>query len=160
MYYDPFVLPFTLGMSALLFYLAVTYIRWIRSFLPRDRRTIWKNILSRKTLKAGKEIFMECLVHHKIFRTHPFLGYMHMCFGLGWFLLIVIGKIESVTYHPSWTNPPYYAIFFRFFHPAGADFPGSRVFAFLMDLVLLTILSGLLLAWLKRLYSRDRKSVV
>lgn len=154
MYYDPFVLPFTLGMSALLIYLAVTYIRWIRSFPPRDRRTIRKNILSRKTLKAGKEIFMECLVHHKIFRTHPFLGYMHMCFGLGWFLLIVIGKIESVTYHPSWTNPPYYAIFFRFFHPAGADFPGSRVFAFLMDLVLLTILSGLLLAWLKRLYSR------
>ena len=40
MYYDPFVLPFTLGMSALLIYLAVTYIRWIRSFPPRDRRTI------------------------------------------------------------------------------------------------------------------------
>lgn len=154
MNYDPFVLPFTIGISALLIYLVVTYIRWIRSFPRRDKRTIRRNLFSFKTLKAGKEIFMESLVHHKIFRTHPFLGYMHLCFGLGWFLLIVVGKIESVTYHPSWTNPPYYAIFFRFFHPAGAPFPGSRVFAHLMDAILLMILSGLLLAWLKRLHSR------
>lgn len=153
MYYDPFVLPFTIGLNILLIYLAVTYIRWIRRFSPADKRTILRNMLSFKTLKAAKEVFLESLVHHKIYRTSPFLGYMHMCFGLGWFLLIVIGKIESLVYHTSLLNPPYFAIFFRFFHPAQETFPYSRVFAFLMDFILLMILSGLALAWLKRLFS-------
>lgn len=154
MYYDPFVLPFTIGLNVLLIYLIIKYARWIRSFSPEERRIIRKNIISFKTLKAGKEVFLESLVHHKIFRTNPFLGYMHMCFGLGWFLLIVIGKIESLVYHTSIFNPPYFAIFFRYFHPAQETFPYSKTFAFLMDLVLLMILSGLLLAWMKRLYSR------
>ena len=154
MYYDPFVLPFTIGLNVLCIYLAVTYIRWIRGFSRADRHTILKNMVSLKTLKACKEIFLESLVHHKIYRTSPFLGYMHMCFGLGWFLLIVIGKIESLVYHTSLFNPPYFAIFFRFFHPANETFPHSELFAFLMDLILLMILSGLALAWIKRLFSR------
>ena len=96
MYYDPFVLPFTIGLNILLIYLVIKYARWIRTFSPEDKRTIRRNFFSLKTLKAGKEVFLESLVHHKIFRTNPFLGYMHMCFGLGWFLLIVVGKIESL----------------------------------------------------------------
>lgn len=154
MYYDPFVLPFTLGLNILLIYLAVTYFRWIRKFSREEKRTILRNMFSLKTLKAIREVFLECLVHHKIYRTSPFLGYMHMCFGLGWFLLIVIGKIESLVYHTSLLNPPYFAIFFRFFHPAQETFPYSDTFAFLMDLVLLMILSGLALAWFKRMYSK------
>ncbi len=154
MYYDPFVLPFTLGLNILLIYLLVRYTRWIRSFSKEEKRIIRKNIFTLKTWKAGKEVFLESLVHHKIYRTNPFLGYMHMCFGLGWFLLIVIGKIESLVYHTSLLNPPYFAIFFRFFHPAQETFPYSTTFAFLMDLVLLMILSGLTLAWIKRLYSK------
>lgn len=154
MYYDPFVLPFTLGLNILLIFLLIKYTRWIRTFSKDDRKTIRKNIFSLKTLKASKEVFLESLVHHKIYRTNSFLGYMHMCFGLGWFLLIVIGKIESLVYHTSIFNPPYFAIFFRYFHPAQETFPYNSVFAFLMDLVLLMILSGLLLAWLKRLYSK------
>lgn len=154
MYYDPFVLPFMIGLNILCIYLVVTYVRWIRSFSRADRHTILKNMISIKTLRACKEIFLESLVHHKIYRTSPFLGYMHMCFGLGWFLLIVVGKIESLVYHTSLFNPPYFAIFFRFFHPANEAFPHSNVFAFLMDLILLMILSGLALAWFKRLYSR------
>lgn len=154
MYYDPFVLPFTIGLNLLLIYLLFTYVRWIRTFSPQDRGIIRRNIISVKTLKAGKEVFLESLVHHKIYRTSPFLGYMHMCFGLGWFLLIVVGKIESLIYHTSIFNPPYFAIFFRFFHPAQETFPYSNTFAFLMDLILLMLLSGLLLAWIKRTYSR------
>lgn len=154
MYYDPFVLPFTLGLNILLIYLIIKYARWIRTFSTEDRQTIRRNIFTLKTWKAGKEVFLESLVHHKIFRINPFLGYMHLCFGLGWFLLIVIGKIESLVYHTSIFNPPYFAIFFRYFHPAKETFPGSNVFAFFMDLILLMILSGLLLAWLKRLYSK------
>lgn len=154
MYYDPFVLPFTIGLNILLIYLVITYIRWIRSFSKEDRRTIRRNIISLKTLKAAREVFLESLVHHKIYRTSPFLGYMHMCFGLGWFLLIVVGKIESLVYHTSILNPPYFAIFFRYFHPAQETFPHSNTFAFLMDLILLMILSGLTLAFIKRLYSK------
>lgn len=154
MYYDPFVLPFTIGLNILLIYLIIKYFRWIRTFSNKDKRTIRHNIFSLKTLKACKEVFLESLVHHKIFRTNPFLGYMHMCFGLGWFLLIVVGKIESLVYHTSLLNPPYFAIFFRYFHPANETFPHSDTFAFLMDLILLMILSGLTLAFLKRIYSR------
>lgn len=154
MYYDPFVLPFTIGLNILLIYLVIKYFRWIRTFSPDDRRTIRRNFFSFKTLKASKEVFLESLVHHKIYRTSPFLGYMHMCFGLGWFLLIVVGKIESLVYHTSLFNPPYFAIFFRYFHPAQETFPHSNTFAFLMDLILLMILSGLTLAFLKRLYSK------
>ena len=154
MYYDNFVLPFTIGLNILLLFLVIRYVRWIRKFSTADRRIIRKGWFSTKTLKAIKEIFLESLVHHKIFRTNPFLGYMHMCFGFGWFLLIVAGKTESMVYHTSAFNPPYFAIFFRFFHPANETFPYSNVFAFLTDLILLLILSGLLLAFTKRFYSR------
>lgn len=154
MYYDPFVLPFTIGLNILLIYLIIKYFRWIRTFSNKDKRTIRNNFFSLKTLKACKEVFLESLVHHKIFRTNPFLGYMHMCFGLGWFLLIVVGKIESLVYHTSLLNPPYFAIFFRYFHPANETFPHSDTFAFLMDLILLMILSGLTLAFIKRMYSK------
>lgn len=154
MYYDPFILPFTIGLNILLIYLLIKYVRWIRTFSHKEKRTIRRNIFSLKTLKASKEVFLESLVHHKIFRTNPFLGYMHMCFGLGWFLLIVVGKIESLIYHTSLLNPPYFAIFFRYFHPANETFPHSNTFAFLMDFILLMILSGLTLAFVKRIYSR------
>ena len=123
-------------------------------FLQKTNERSGEIFFSLKTLKAGKEVFLESLVHHKIFRTNPFLGYMHMCFGLGWFLLIVVGKIESLVYHTSIFNPPYFAIFFRYFHPAQETFPYSSTFAFLMDLILLMILSGLTLAFLKRMYSK------
>ncbi|MDL2231433.1 (Fe-S)-binding protein [Porphyromonadaceae bacterium OttesenSCG-928-L07] len=154
MYYDNFVLPFVIGLYSLLIYLAIKYIRWIRTFPKADKLRIIKGLFTTKTLRSIREIITESIVHNKIFRTNPFLGYMHMCFGLGWFLLIVVGKIESTVYHTSLFNPPYFAIFFRFFHPANETFPGSNTFAFLMDFILLFILSGVFLAWMKRLYSR------
>lgn len=82
MYYDNFVLPFTIGINILLIYLVVKYARWIRTFSKSDKRLIWKGMFSVKTFKAIKEVFLECLVHHKIYRTNPFLGYMHMCLSL------------------------------------------------------------------------------
>lgn len=154
MYYDNFVLPFTIGLNLLLLFLIIRYVRWIRTFSREDKKKIRKGMFSIHTLKAIRETFLESLVHHKIYRISPFLGYMHMCFGLGWFLLIIIGKAESMVYHTSMLNPPYFAIFFRFFHPAQEAFPYSNVFAFVMDLILLFILSGLVLAIAKRFYSK------
>ena len=52
MYYDPFVLPFTIGLNILLIYLVIKYARWIRTFSPEDKRTIRRNLFSLKTLKG------------------------------------------------------------------------------------------------------------
>lgn len=153
MYYAHFVLPFTIGLIFILTFLVIKYFRWIRSFPKIDRIKIRRGLFTTKTLKSVKEIVQESLVHHKIFKTNPVLGYMHMTFALGWFLLIFIGHIESMVYHTSIFNPPHFAIFFRYFHPAKETFPYSEVFAFLMDLVLLFLLIGIALAITKRLYS-------
>ena len=48
MYYDPFVLPFTIGLNILLIYLVIKYARWIRTFSPEDKRTIRRNLFSLK----------------------------------------------------------------------------------------------------------------
>ena len=153
MYYAHFVLPFSLGLIILLTYLAIKYYRWIRSFPRRERLLIRRGILTLNTLRSGVEIFRECLLHHKIFKINPMLGYMHMSFAFGWFLLIAVGKVESMVYHTSAFNPPYFAIFFRYFHPAKETFPYSDSFAFLMDLILLFMLVAVTLAVTKRLYS-------
>ena len=153
MYYDHFVLPFTIGLNILLIYLCFKYYRWIKSFPKADRIKIRKGLFSTRTIRSAKEIFQESLIHRNIFRTNPMLGYMHMTFAFGWFLLIVIGKIESMVYHTSAFNPPYFAIFFRYFHPAKETFPYSETFAFLMDTILLFLLIGILLAVTKRFYS-------
>lgn len=52
MYYDPFVLPFTIGLNILLIYLVIKYFRWIRTFSNKDKRTIRHNFFSLKTLKG------------------------------------------------------------------------------------------------------------
>ena len=148
-----FVLPFTIGIGVLLLYLFVKYVRWISKFDRVNKKRIKKNIISVKTLRALKEIFLESLIHNKIFKTNPLLGYMHMCFGFGWFLLIVIGKIESLCYHFSLVNPPYFSIFFDYFHNPANRFVGDKFFAFVMDLILLVILSGLAFALAKRMRS-------
>ena len=153
-YYDHFVLPFTIGLVVLLGYLCVKYYKWIKSFPKEERKKIRKGLFSFKTIRSGWEIFRESLLHHNIFKTNPMLGYMHMTFAFGWFLLIVVGKIESMVYHTSAFNPPYFAIFFRYFHPAKETFPYSEFFAFLMDLILTFLLIGILLAVTKRFCSR------
>lgn len=154
-YYDPFVLPFSIGLTVLLLFLCIRFTLWIKDFSPSERRLIRRHLFSLRTLKAIGEIISESLIHRKIFKHNVRLGYMHMCFGLGWFLLIVVGKIESLVYHTNPFNPPYFAIFFRYFHPAKETFPFSDQFAFVMDLLLLIILSGLILAITKRFFSKS-----
>ena len=39
MYYDPFVLPFTIGLNILLIYLVIKYFRWIRTFSKINERS-------------------------------------------------------------------------------------------------------------------------
>ncbi len=127
-YYDHFVLPFTIGLVVLLGYLCVKYYKWIKSFPREERKKIRKGLFSLKTIRSGWEIFRESLLHHNIFKTNPMLGYMHMTFAFGWFLLIVVGKIESMVYHTNAFNPPYFAIFFPLLSPGKRDLPVQRIF--------------------------------
>lgn len=154
MYYNHFVLPFTIGINLLIIYLIILYWRWIAALSPSDKTKIKKNIFSKKLFLAIKEIFLESLLHRKIFKKNFVLGYMHSAFAFGWFLLIVVGKLESSFYYSDSFNPPYFAIFFRFFHPAKEVFPFDKEFAFAMDLILLYILSALSLAIIKRFKSK------
>ena len=145
MTFDLFVLPFFLGLIALMVMLSVKYTRWIKGFEPADKDLLRKGIFSKKSLNAAGEVFMESLLHRKMFRRNALLGYMHMSFAFGWFLLIVCGNLESRIYSKVHLNPPYYPIFLKFFvadehilkHEL-MSIPG--VFRLLMDMFLLTSL--------------------
>lgn len=77
-----------------------------------------------------------------------------MSLAFGWFLLILFGTIEADIFGVKHLNPPYKAIFFRFFNPEHGRMGFEAVYGFLMDLILLFILSGLFLAIIKRFSSR------
>jgi Fe-S oxidoreductase len=151
--FDIFVLPFTLGMAILLVYLALKYAGWIWYLPATDQKKILFGFFSFKTLKSIKEIFIESLIHRKIFRANSRLGYMHMSLAFGWFLLILFGAIEAHTYVRG-TAPFYFPIFFKFFVPDETKFFFSDGFVQLMDLFLLFVLSGLAFAIFKRLRSK------
>jgi Fe-S oxidoreductase len=118
-----------------------------------QRAILKKNIISWKFIPAIGEIISEVLFHRKVFKHKFVLGYMHSSIALGWFLLIIVGAVESSMAiqgsHPLWVP-----IFFRYFGKELPTFSGEAVFNNLMDLLLCIILSGILLAMLKRLYSR------
>ena len=79
---------------------------------------------------------------------------MHMCFAFGWFMIILIGKLEVIAYSGKITARPYVAIFFKHFVSPEEKFVRSGMYSFLMDFFLLMILSGLFLAALKRFRSK------
>lgn len=151
--FHPFVLPFVLGTIALFAICAYKFVRWIRQFDKQQRLLIQKNIFSTKILPAVWEMFCECLLHLRISKKNLRLGYMHRSIAFGWFLLIVVGAIESrifITRHFHF----WCAIFFRFFHHQPATTSLAIFFTNLMDLLLLYVLSGLFLAILKKIHSR------
>ena len=149
-----FVVPFTLGLVFLLATLAVKYTLWVKN-LPNDEIIkAKKGVFSVKSLQAIREVFMESLLHRKIFKVNPLLGYMHASLAFGWFLLILVGNWESRIFYDGHMSPPYVPIFFRFFNPNPEHFRYGGFFSFLMDFILLIVLSGVALAWTKRMYSR------
>jgi Fe-S oxidoreductase len=73
-----------------------------------------------------------------------------MSLAFGWFLLIVVGKLETLFYTGKHANELYYPVFFRFFEPNPHK---SGILFFLnaiMDFLLLMILSGVVIAMLRR----------
>ncbi|MDO9511816.1 MAG: (Fe-S)-binding protein [Bacteroidales bacterium] len=155
MRYHPFVLPFSFGLAFLLIYTSIIWIRWINRLSENDKQLLRKNLFSFNTLAAIREVFMESLMHRKIFRKNVFLGFMHMSLAFGWFMLILIGNLESRTYTAGRINPPYFPIFFKFFrHDLAPLKKLEAYFGFWMDFFLLIVLLGLSLAFIKRAHSK------
>lgn len=149
-----FVVPFTVGLVFLLVTLAVKYTLWVKNLPAEERAKARKGLFTFKTLAAIREVFMESLLHRKIFKINPLLGYMHASLAFGWFLLILVGNWESRIFYDGHMSPPYVPIFFRFFNPNTEGFQYGGFFSFVMDLLLFIVLTGVALAWTKRMYSR------
>jgi len=113
--FDIFVLPFAIGLYTLLIIFIAKAFDWIKHLPFEDRQKLRKGIKSRKVFGAIKEIFMESLLHRRIFKVNPLLGYMHMSLAFGWFLLIVFGTLESKIYGRDLMNAPWDPIFFKYF---------------------------------------------
>jgi Fe-S oxidoreductase len=158
--FNLFVLPFSLGLLYLVISIARSWYKWIRALPVHDKIKLRAGIRHPGLwLKAIREIFLEGLIHRKMWKQNALLGYMHMSFALGWFLLIIFGNLESRYYSGTHLNAPYYPIFLKFFiHDKLVIFfevqkvPGF--FRFIMDFLLLYVLSGLVLAFIKRKRSR------
>jgi Fe-S oxidoreductase len=152
--FHPFVIPFTVGLVFVVIYIFWKWIYWISRLSNEDKIKILKNIFTLKTPQAIWEVFMESLLHRKIFKKNLFLGYMHMSLALGWFLLIVLGNLETRYFTHGRINPPYFPIFFEFFEHDLISLNYGRFWTFIMDFLLLMILSGVGLAYFKRFRSK------
>jgi len=151
MQFDIFIIPFNIGLYFIIFYAVVRSIRWFRDLSRSDKLRLQRGFFGTPFGQSIKEIFLESLIHRKILKTNFRLGYMHLSLAFGWFLLIFFGTIEADIFGSKHLNAPYKAIFFKFFNPEHGRMGFEAVYSFWMDLILAFILSGLLLALLKRL---------
>lgn len=148
--YSHFVIPFVVGVVILFGVVAYKYVTWFLALRESQKKSVKRNIFSVNTIKAFIEVIKESLLHISIFRHNKLLGYMHSSLAFGWFLLIVVGSIEVAAIIGS-GEPLYVHIFFKYFHPQPAVDSVAIFFSHLMDLLLLFVLSGVALAWFKRL---------
>jgi len=154
MQFDPFVIPFNIGLYFIIIYAVLRSVIWFRDLSRPDKLRLQRGFFGIAFVQSLKEIFLESLIHRRILKTNLKLGYMHMSLAFGWFLLILFGTIEADVFGEKHLNAPYKAIFFRFFNPDHGRMGIEAAYGFLMDLILAFILSGLLLAIFKRFNSR------
>lgn len=154
MQFDPFIIPFNIGLYFILVYVVARSVIWFRDLSRPDKLRLQRGFFGIAFGQSLREIFMESLLHRKILKTNFRLGYMHMSLAFGWFLLIFFGTIEADIFGSKHLNAPYKAIFFRFFNPDHGRMGFEAAYGFLMDLILAFILSGLFLAIIKRFFSR------
>lgn len=158
--FDPFVLPFVLGMSFVLLYCFIGMIRIIWQLPKEDRRKFGRSLITPKIAwKNIKDLFGDCLFHVKIWKRKPLLGYMHSSIAFGWFMIIVIGHIEAFALSPfkgvelpfmqKIMSNLYLTIFFRYFSIEELTLK-AQILSFLMDFFLLMIISGIFIAVVKK----------
>ncbi len=152
--FHPFVLPFLFGMIFVLGYCLYGAIRILVQLPREDRRKFLISLVTPATAwKNVKDIFLNCLLHVKLWKRNRMLGYMHSSIAFGWFMIILLGHIEVMLFLPHRIRLFYYPIFFNFFVAEGESTIQGAVLFFLMDLFLLVILSGITLAIIKRVRS-------
>lgn len=155
-YYNHFVLPFTIGVAILFSVVIYKYVRWFFRLDKSDKKLLYKGILSKKSLLAIKEVFYESLLHIKIFKVNPLLGFMHASLAFGWFMLIVVGWIETTILLRGAVVPPHVHVFFKFFAPLhDPDSDMVNILGSVMDALLVVVLMGVALAWFKRVRSKS-----
>lgn len=150
-FFAPFCLPFMIGAAVMFTVLLWKWGTWLYHLPRADKKRILYGLPTRRTFAAAWEVVSESLLHRRIFRVNPLLGYMHMSLAFGWFLLIVVGWIETIAYLGLRYVPLQGHVFFKYF---ATGLEHKPVFDFLMDFLLLLVLSGVALAWGKRFYSR------
>ena len=153
-FFARFCIPFIAGATIMFAVIAVKYISWLRNLPRKDWQRIGRGVLSWRTVEALWEVVRESLLHCRIFRVNPRLGYMHMSLAFGWFLLIAVGWAETVAYLGFRWVPLQGHVFFKYFVPLNGITAHKPVFDFVMDFLLLFVLSGVVMAWLKRARSR------
>ncbi len=155
MKFDLFVLPFISGLVFVFIYTGYKFISWIKALNVDEKQKLKSHFFSKQIGVSIKEIFQESLMHQRVFKVYHLLGYMHMSLAFGWFMLIAIGNIEIKFYSGYTINPPYVPIFLRFFETNPLPHFFGRGSNFLMDLLLLFILSGVGLALYKRIRAKS-----
>lgn len=153
--FHPFVIPFLVGMTFVLLYCVYGIVKVLRQLPWRDRRRFYVSLITPSIIvKNVKDIFCDCLLHVKLWRRNRLLGYMHSSIAFGWFMIIVLGHIEVLLFVPKRINLFYYPIFFNYFVAENEQTLRGSLLFFLMDLFLLVILSGIVLAMAKRVCRR------
>lgn len=153
-FFAPFTIPFIAGTIFLFAVVAIKWILWIVKLPKVDKRLIAHNLFSLSTLAAIWEVVRESLLHVRIFRRNMLLGFMHMSLAFGWFLLIVVGWIETIVYLGFEMIPLQGHVFFKYFMPINGIESHIPLFEQLMDALLLLVLTGVALAWFKRFGSK------
>lgn len=152
-FFAPFTLPFIVGAVVMFITLLWKYIAWFVALPREDKLRVWHGLPTMATLRSVWDVVRDSLLHISIFRVNPLLGYMHASLAFGWFLLIAVGWAETVAYMGFTYVPLQGHVFFKYF-AAGHIAHHIAMFDFLMDALLLIVLSGVALAWFKRMRSR------
>lgn len=158
--FDPFVLPFVISMTFVLLYCIIGMIRIVFQLPKEDRRKFLRSLIYPKSAwKNFRDLVNDCLLHTKIWKRKPLLGYMHMSIALGWFMIIVVGHFESIAFSPlrgmevpfmpKLMSNLYLPIFFRYFAIEDLSLK-AQIYSFLMDFFLLMIISGIFIAAVKK----------
>lgn len=145
-YYEPFIVPFVIGVVLLFARIWTRFFSWISALPKSDKRKIFKNAVSKYTFMALWEGFSEILLHRRIYKINRRMWYIHFSLAFGWFLMIVVSKIAVALYLKNPINPPYVEIFFNRYFP----FYDGKIYPFVMDFLLLFILSGIFMTLYKR----------
>ena len=153
--FDPFVIPFLIGMIFVLGYCLVAMIRVVCQLPKADRKRFLLSLITPKYIWMNiRDIFLNCLIHVKLWKRNKVLGYMHSSIAFGWFMIIVLGHLEVMLFVPQRIHFFYYPIFFNYFVAETEQTLQGALLMFLMDFFLLLILSGIVLAIIKRFASR------